>query len=99
MADKNRKSDKAGEKLSKRVEITVGKGEIAHHKCFVVLLQLLNKHPDALIAGSPYPDAYYSAICRGGQYHDVSEDTHWAGFLNATVNYIQRKYPQPWDEV
>ena len=33
-----------------------------------------------------------------GRYHDISEDTHWSGFLNATVNHI-RQYKQPWDEV
>ena len=33
-----------------------------------------------------------------GKYHDVSEDTHWAPFINATVNYINQKYPKPWDE-
>jgi len=31
-------------------------------------------------------------------YHDVSEDTHWAPFVNASVNYIRQRYPQPWDE-
>jgi len=59
--------------------------------------KLMQKHPDALIAGSPYPDAYYDTICDSGKYHDVSEDTHWAPFLKTAVDYIRLKYPQPWD--
>ncbi|KAL4235881.1 Glycosylphosphatidylinositol specific phospholipase D1 [Mactra antiquata] len=60
--------------------------------------KMIRKHNDALMAGSPYPDSFYSDICANGDYHDVSEDTHWAPFLNATVNYIREKYPQPWDD-
>lgn len=60
--------------------------------------KLIVTHNDALMAGSPYPDAYYDEICAKGHYHDVSEDTHWAPFLNASVNYINAKYPKPWDE-
>ncbi|XP_060608003.1 phosphatidylinositol-glycan-specific phospholipase D-like isoform X2 [Ruditapes philippinarum] len=60
--------------------------------------KLIQTHNDALMAGSPYPDAFYDDVCANGQYHDVSEDTHWAPFLNASVNYINAKYPQPWDE-
>lgn len=60
--------------------------------------KLILKHQDALVAGSPYPDSFYDSICAGGQYHYVSEDTHWAPFLNASVSYIRKKYPQPWDE-
>ena len=60
---------------------------------------LIRKHSDAFVAGNPYPDAMYPSICFGGKYHQVAEDTHWAPFLNATVNYIRRNYPQPWDEV
>uniref|UniRef100_A0A7M5TRF9 Phospholipase C/D domain-containing protein n=2 Tax=Clytia hemisphaerica TaxID=252671 RepID=A0A7M5TRF9_9CNID len=59
---------------------------------------LIQKHQDAFVAGNPYPDAMYPSVCFGGKYHEVAEDTHWAPFLNATVNYIRRKYPQPWDE-
>ncbi|XP_046581198.1 phosphatidylinositol-glycan-specific phospholipase D-like [Haliotis rubra] len=60
--------------------------------------QLLRKHQDAFQAGSPYPDAYYSNICAGGKYHNISEDSHWSPFFNATLNYIRRKYPPPWDQ-
>ena len=34
-----------------------------------------------------------------GQYHDVSEDTHWTPFLEAAVKYIRDTYPPPWTEV
>ena len=60
---------------------------------------IIQKHSDAFVAGNPYPDAMYPSVCFGGKYHEVAEDTHWAPFLNATVNYIRKNYPQPWDEV
>ncbi|XP_070562446.1 phosphatidylinositol-glycan-specific phospholipase D-like [Ptychodera flava] len=60
--------------------------------------QLINKHQDAFKAGNPYPDTFYDNICEQGKYHDVSEDTHWSEFINATVNHIRNKYPKPWDE-
>lgn len=60
--------------------------------------QLLLKHSDAFQAGTPFPDAFYSTICFGGKYHSISEDTHFAPFINATVNYIKKHYSQPWDE-
>jgi hypothetical protein len=59
---------------------------------------ILNNY-DAFYAGSNYPDAMYSSICFGGRYHDISEDTHWAPFLNATVNYIRKTYTKPWSKV
>ncbi|XP_060062440.1 phosphatidylinositol-glycan-specific phospholipase D-like isoform X1 [Ylistrum balloti] len=59
--------------------------------------EIITKHHDAFMAGSPYPDAFYSSLCDKGNYHNVSEDTHWSGFLNATINYIRNHYPQPWD--
>jgi len=40
----------------------------------------------------------YYHVC-SGDYHNVSEDTHWTPFLNASVNYIRRQYPRPWDLV
>lgn len=61
--------------------------------------QLILSHQDAFIAGNPYPDAMYSSLCFKGKYHSVAEDTHWTGFLNATVNYIRKKYPKPWSKV
>ncbi|XP_068864080.1 phosphatidylinositol-glycan-specific phospholipase D isoform X4 [Aphelocoma coerulescens] len=33
-----------------------------------------------------------------GMFHDVSEDTHWSPFLKASIDYIRRNYPQPWEE-
>ncbi|EDO37905.1 predicted protein [Nematostella vectensis] len=60
--------------------------------------KIILAHQDGFIAGNPYPDAMYSNLCYGGKYHQVAEDTHWVPFLNATVNYIRRKYPKPWDE-
>ncbi|XP_069128392.1 phosphatidylinositol-glycan-specific phospholipase D-like [Argopecten irradians] len=59
--------------------------------------QIITKHHDAFMAGSTYPDAFYSSLCDKGNYHNVSEDTHWSGFLNATINYIRNHFPQPWD--
>ncbi|KAK7484045.1 hypothetical protein BaRGS_00024657, partial [Batillaria attramentaria] len=32
------------------------------------------------------------------KYHDIAEDTHWTPFMNATINYIRKNYPPPWDE-
>lgn len=60
---------------------------------------IILKNQDAFIAGNPYPDAVYSSLCYSGKFHSVAEDTHWAPFLNATVNYIRKKYPKPWDQV
>lgn len=59
---------------------------------------IIMRHQDAFIGGNPYPDAMYSSFCFGGKFHSISEDTHWAPFLNATVRYIRRKYPKPWDQ-
>ncbi|KAM6373943.1 LOW QUALITY PROTEIN: phosphatidylinositol-glycan-specific phospholipase D [Alca torda] len=67
--------------------------------------QLLLNHQDAFQAGSIYPDAFYPSICKIlidfiaiGKFHDVSEDTHWSPFLSASIHYITRNYPQPWEE-
>lgn len=51
----------------------------------------------AFEAGSAYPDAFYPPTCFFGQYHDVSEDTHWTQFLNASILYINTHYPKPWN--
>uniref|UniRef100_A0A8V5G5L0 Phosphatidylinositol-glycan-specific phospholipase D n=1 Tax=Melopsittacus undulatus TaxID=13146 RepID=A0A8V5G5L0_MELUD len=58
---------------------------------------LLLNHQDAFQAGSIYPDAFYPSICKSGIFHDVSEDTHWTPFLNASIHYIRRNYPHPWE--
>ncbi|XP_014796364.1 PREDICTED: phosphatidylinositol-glycan-specific phospholipase D [Calidris pugnax] len=60
--------------------------------------QLLLNHQDAFQAGSIYPDAFYPSICKSGIFHDVSEDTHWSPFLSASIDYIRKNYPQPWEE-
>lgn len=60
---------------------------------------IILRHQDAFIGGNPYPDAMYSNLCFGGKFHSIAEDTHWAPFLNATVRYIRKKYPKPWDQV
>ncbi|XP_053827035.1 phosphatidylinositol-glycan-specific phospholipase D isoform X2 [Vidua macroura] len=80
--------------------------EIAHraleffikHEGSVNYRQLLLNHQDAFQAGSIYPDAFYPPICKHGMFHDVSEDTHWSPFLKASIDYIRRNYPQPWEE-
>ncbi|ELR50996.1 Phosphatidylinositol-glycan-specific phospholipase D [Bos mutus] len=61
--------------------------------------ELLLRHQDAYQAGSVFPDSFYPSICERGQFHDVSESTHWTPFLNASVHYIRKNYPLPWDEV
>ncbi|CAG2227356.1 GPLD1 [Mytilus edulis] len=58
----------------------------------------MNNHNDAFLAGSAFPDAFYSNLCKEGNYSQVSEDTHWTPFITASVNYIRNKYPQPWNE-
>ncbi|XP_071660732.1 phosphatidylinositol-glycan-specific phospholipase D isoform X2 [Patagioenas fasciata] len=68
------------------------------HEGNVNYRQLLLNHQDAFQAGSIYPDAFYPPICKSGIFHDVSEDTHWSPFLNASIHYIRRNYPQPWEE-
>uniref|UniRef100_A0A8U8ARW7 Phosphatidylinositol-glycan-specific phospholipase D n=1 Tax=Geospiza parvula TaxID=87175 RepID=A0A8U8ARW7_GEOPR len=80
--------------------------EIAHralefftkHEGSVNYRKLLLNHQDAFQAGSIYPDAFYPPICKRGMFHDVSEDTHWSPFLKASIDYIRRNYPQPWEE-
>ncbi|KAB1261545.1 Phosphatidylinositol-glycan-specific phospholipase D [Camelus dromedarius] len=61
-------------------------------------LQLLLEHQDAYQAGTVFPDSFYPIICERGQFHDVSESTHWTPFLNASVHYIRENYPLPWDK-
>lgn len=60
--------------------------------------QLFDNHRDALQGGSAYPDSFYDSLCFGGKYHNVSEDTHWTPFINASVNYIRKTYPHPWNQ-
>ncbi|KAG8133372.1 hypothetical protein E2320_011213 [Naja naja] len=60
--------------------------------------KLILAHQDAYQAGSLYPDAFYPGICQNGKFHYVSEDTHWSPFLNTSIHYIRKNYPQPWEE-
>ncbi|XP_033118373.1 phosphatidylinositol-glycan-specific phospholipase D-like [Anneissia japonica] len=60
--------------------------------------KLIADHQDAFQAGNPYPDTFYDSLCHKGKFHGISEDSHWAPFLNVTINYIRKTYPQPWDE-
>ncbi|KAM5202547.1 phosphatidylinositol-glycan-specific phospholipase D isoform 4-T4 [Hipposideros larvatus] len=60
--------------------------------------ELLLEHQDAYQAGTVFPDAFYPSICGRGQFHDVSESTHWTPFLNASVHYIRENYPLPWEK-
>ncbi|XP_034886334.1 phosphatidylinositol-glycan-specific phospholipase D [Mirounga leonina] len=60
--------------------------------------ELLLEHQDAYQAGAVFPDAFYPSICERGQFHDVSESTHWTPFLNASIHYIRENYPLPWEK-
>ncbi|CAF0717792.1 unnamed protein product [Brachionus calyciflorus] len=60
--------------------------------------ELIKKYQSAFQAGNPYPDSFYPSICKKGILADVSEDTHWTPFLNATINYIQKTYKKPYNE-
>ncbi|RNA30261.1 phosphatidylinositol-glycan-specific phospholipase D [Brachionus plicatilis] len=60
--------------------------------------KLIEKYQSAFQAGNPYPDSYYPSICKKGVLADVSEDTHWVPFLNATIRYIQKTYQRPFNE-
>ncbi|XP_054237695.1 phosphatidylinositol-glycan-specific phospholipase D [Indicator indicator] len=84
--------------ISTHVEIAHRALEFFIHEGNVNYRQLLLNHQDAFQAGSIYPDAFYPPICKNGVFHDVSEDTHWSPFLTASIQYIRRKYPQPWEE-
>ncbi|RUS86613.1 hypothetical protein EGW08_005629 [Elysia chlorotica] len=59
--------------------------------------QIASSHQDALEAGSAFPDSFYPPTCFLGKFSHVSEDTHWTQFLNASILYINRKHPKPWD--
>ncbi|XP_017519108.3 phosphatidylinositol-glycan-specific phospholipase D isoform X2 [Manis javanica] len=60
--------------------------------------ELLLEHQDAYQAGTVFPDSFYPSICEGGQFHDMSESTHWTPFLNASIHHIRENYPLPWDK-
>ncbi|XP_004406584.1 PREDICTED: phosphatidylinositol-glycan-specific phospholipase D [Odobenus rosmarus divergens] len=60
--------------------------------------ELLLEHQDAYQAGAVFPDAFYPSLCERGQFHDVSESTHWTPFLNASIHYIRENYPLPWEK-
>ena len=58
---------------------------------------ILLKHQDAFQAGHPYPDSFYNSLCYHGQYHEQSEDTHWGHFVKVAFDFVNSKYPAPWD--
>ena len=77
---------------------------IAHEASFFLnsksqYSQIIKSNQDAFVAGNPYPDFAYAKECFDYKYHEVSETTHWAPFLNATINYIRRTYKRPWNQV
>ena len=76
---------------------------IAHEASFYMknsnYADIVRKNQDAFVAGNPYPDFAYAKECLNYKYHAVSETTHWAPFLNATINYVRRNYKQPWNAV
>ena len=58
---------------------------------------ILLRHQDAFQAGHPYPDSFYNSLCYHGRYHDQSEDTHWGHFIKVAFDFVNNKYPAPWD--
>ncbi|BFZ16486.1 hypothetical protein BsWGS_19525 [Bradybaena similaris] len=66
-------------------------GNLSYHS-------IVQDNQDALEAGSAFPDAFYPTECFEGRYHNVSENTHWTPFINASINYIRRQYPKPWNK-
>lgn len=59
--------------------------------------QIINQHKTAFFGGTPYPDAYYNELCEFGMFSNISDDTKSGPFLNATINYINKR-PKPWDK-
>ncbi|XP_023343411.1 phosphatidylinositol-glycan-specific phospholipase D [Eurytemora carolleeae] len=57
------------------------------------IVDILERNPDALQAGGPFPDAFYNSLCYQGRYHSESEDTHWGLFLQVSLEYIRTEYP------
>lgn len=55
--------------------------------------ELLNKYPNAVLGGAPFPDYLYTC----GSDHSDGEYAHWAPFQANASNYIRSK-PKPWDE-
>ena len=59
---------------------------------------ILLKHPDAFQAGHPFPDFGFNSLCYQYEYHSQSEDTHWGQFVKVAFDFVNEKYPVPWDE-
>jgi hypothetical protein len=36
-------------------------------------------------------------LCYDGIYHSQSEDTHWGEYVKVAFDYVNDKYPAPWD--
>ncbi|CAD5125216.1 DgyrCDS13456 [Dimorphilus gyrociliatus] len=54
---------------------------------------IIKRHKSSFECGLTFPDTFYSGICFKGKYHQISEDTHWTPFLNASLEYIWTKDP------
>lgn len=50
---------------------------------------ILARHPEALIAGAPFPDYLYAC----GTDHGAGEDAHWHTSHAKAAKYIREKYP------
>lgn len=57
--------------------------------------RILKERAGAFQAGAPFPDAFYSPLCHNGDFHDISEDTHWGLFQKTAFDYFHKKYPDP----
>jgi glycosylphosphatidylinositol phospholipase D len=55
--------------------------------------QYIRNYPDALIAGTVFPDWGYAF-----GFPDESEDAHWPPFMDDVVLYLLDNYPKPWAE-
>lgn len=55
--------------------------------------EYLELYPDALQAGSTFPDWGYPT-----GYSNASEDAHWEPFLQTAANYIHYRYSKPWNK-
>ena len=59
---------------------------------------VLLKHQDAFQAGNPFPDYGFNSLCYDYRYHSQSEDTHWGQYVKVAFEFVNEKYPAPWDE-
>jgi glycosylphosphatidylinositol phospholipase D len=79
--------------MSTHCEVSTRAAVYFDHPDFPEYREIINAHPEAYQAGSPFPDWGYAF-----GYHDASEDAHWSPFLTEFAEYIRDTYPKPWDE-